>query len=273
MTSGGRAYVLLDRGWLEVSAAAYPAGLPFTALPGGAAAGIPIVGTVGGPHFIRERSDAQTYLVSYGTLQPVSSAEQAWVTAKYGVSSQVWVVLDGTIGGTAAPEGLVRTAAGTAYLLDGQRAYRLRDCGQVADWGGDCATLPTDHGCEARRATRTAGVLQYLVQTPPGPRGFRRVASVDRCSIRASWRSMASLPRRALISTATAAKLSVGEPALAAGSTPTARMRASRSRRVGSTPLTPEQTVGVVRTSARALTAASLREDHHRRGAPLEDAQ
>ncbi len=167
MTSGGRSYAMTESGWLEVTASHYPSGLTFTALPSGAAAGIPAVGSVNGPHFIRERSDAQTYLVSWGTLQAVSADQQAWVTAKYGVSSRVWVVLDGMIGDLATPEGLVRTAAGSAYLLDGPRAYRFRDCSQVVMWGADCAALPNI--TDAKLAGyANAGYLQYLIRMPSG---------------------------------------------------------------------------------------------------------
>ena len=41
MTSGEKSYVLLEGGWLEVSAADYPAALTFTSLPSGAARGDP----------------------------------------------------------------------------------------------------------------------------------------------------------------------------------------------------------------------------------------
>ncbi|MET0295846.1 MAG: hypothetical protein ABW024_00480, partial [Microbacterium sp.] len=167
MTSGGKSYVMVDGGWLEVAASQYPSGLSFTSLPNGSAAGLSTVGRVTGPHFIRERSDSQTYLVSWGTLQAVSAADQAWVTRTYGVSSQVWIALDGTIGDGVNPEGLVRTASGTNYLLDGTRAYRFRDCTQVAAWGGDCTTLPTV--TDAKIGTyANAGLLAHLVRSPAG---------------------------------------------------------------------------------------------------------
>ena len=71
------------------------------------------------------------------------------------------------IGDLATPEGLVRTAAGSAYLLDGPRAYRFRDCSQVVMWGADCATLPNI--TDAKLAGyANAGYLQYLILMPSG---------------------------------------------------------------------------------------------------------
>ena len=257
MTSGGRSYVMTESGWLEVTASQYPSGLTFTALPNGAAAGIPAVGSVNGPHFIRERSDAQTYLVSWGTLQAVSADQQAWVTAKYGVSSRVWVVLDGMIGDLATPEGLVRTAAGSAYLLDGPRAYRFRDCSQVVMWGADCATLPNI--TDAKLAGyANAGYLQYLILMPSGttwlPQGGQLRQVLDPGILAVYGIPATTSP----VYAATVAKLPVGEPALSAGlysDGTDARVAVTQG---GEYSLTSEQTVGLTRTSARALTTESF---------------
>ena len=257
MTSGGRSYVMVDGGWLEVSAKDYPSALSFTSLPNGAASGLPLAGQVTGPHFVRERSDGQVYLISWGTVQAVSAADQAWVTGTYGVSSRVWVVLDGAIGDATTTEGLVRTAAGVAYLLDGARAYRLRDCTQVSAWGGNCASLPTITAAKLG-GYANAGTLQELVRTPAGTtwlvQGGTLRQVLDPAILAAYGISSTSSP----VSTATAAKLPVGEPALAAGvysDGGSARVVATQG---GEFTLTAEQSVGVVRSSTRALTAASF---------------
>jgi len=258
MVSAGKSYVLLEDGWLEVSDAKYPAALSFSKLPNGAAAGIANAGRVTGPHFLRERSDAQVYLVSWGTIQPVSSAEQLWVTRTYGVSPRVWVGLDGTIGdGAAATEGLVRTEAGSAYLLDGARAYRLRDCDHVAAWGGNCATLPIVDDLNLA-AYVNAGAIQALVRTPAGttwlPQGGRLRQVLDPGILAIYGIPSSTSP----ISTATAEKLPVGEPALNAGiysDGADARIVVTEG---GEYTLTGEQVVGVMHTSSRALTSSSF---------------
>ncbi|MDN3495372.1 hypothetical protein QL996_05490 [Planococcus sp. APC 4015] len=256
MTSGGRSYVMVDGGWLEVATGQYPPSLTFTSLPAGAAAGLSTVGRVTGPHFVRERSDSQVYLVSWGTMQAVSAADQAWVTRTYGVSPQVWITLDGAVGDGVNPEGLVRTASGTAYLLDGARAYRMRDCTQVTAWGGDCATLPTV--TDAKIATFAgAGTLQHLVRTPAGtiwlPQGGQMRQVLDPGIL-----GVYGIPSTtSAVGAATAAKLPVGEPAIAPGVYTDGGSSRAVATEGGEYTLTAEQTVGVLRTSGRALTAAS----------------
>ncbi len=256
MTAAGRSYVMLEDGWLEVSAADYPKSLAFTSLPNGANAGLSTVGRVTGPHFVRERSDSQIYLVSWGTIQAVSAAERAWVTQIYGVSARVWIALDGTIGDATAPEGLVRTSAGVAYLLDGSRAYRLRDCTQVADWGGNCASLPTV--TSAKLATyASAGTLQYLVRTPSGavwlPQSAQRRQILDP-SILAVYGIPATTSS---LSEATVAALPVGPPALAAGVYSDGAAARALVTEGGEYTLSADQTIGVLASSVRRLTAAS----------------
>lgn len=256
MTSGGKSYVMVDGGWLEVSASQYPPGLEFTSLPAGAAAGLPVVGSVSGPHFVRERSDSQVYLVSWGTMQAVSAADQAWVTGRYGVSSQVWPALDGAIGDGANPEGLVRTSSGAAYLLDGARAYRFRDCGQVSTWGGDCATLPTVTA--AKLATyASAGTLQHLVRTPVGTIWLPQSGQM-RQVLDPSILGVYGIPSStSAVGAATVAKLPVGEPAIAPGVYTDGGSARAVATEGGEYTLTAEQSVGVMRTTGRALTAAS----------------
>ncbi|WP_396642833.1 hypothetical protein [Microbacterium sp.] len=256
ISSGGRSYVLLEDSWLEVSAAEYPSVLTFSSLPNGAAAGIPSAGRATGPHFIRERSDSQVYLVSSGTMQAASSADQAWITRTYGVNPRVWVALDGAIGDATTPEGLVRTSAGTAYLLDGTRAYQMRDCTQVASWGGNCASLPTVSDTKLASYAK-AGLLRDLVRTPAGttwlPQGgqLRQVLDPQILAVYGITSSTSA------ISTASAAKLPVGEPALAAGMYSDGSSGRIAVTQGGEFTTTSEQSVGVVRTSARALTPES----------------
>ncbi|MDW4573377.1 hypothetical protein R8Z57_11405 [Microbacterium sp. M3] len=258
MTSAGRSYVLLDDGWLEVSVADYPARLPFTSLPPGAAAGLPSAGRVASPHFLRERSDAQVYLISGGTMQAVSSADQAFITRTYGVNPRVWVALDGTIAdGTSMAEGLVRTSAGAAYLLDGARAYRFRDCGQVAAWGSDCNTLRTVSATSIGTYAN-AGTLRDLVKAPSGTiwlaQGgqFRQV--LDPGILAMYGISTTASP----VSAATAATLPVGEPVLTAGVYTDGGSGRIVVTQGGEYTLTDLQATGVVAASARSLTAASF---------------
>lgn len=258
ITSGERSYIMVDDGWLEVNAADYPSTLPFTTLPAGAAAGLPIVGRVAGPHFVRERSDDQTYLVSWGTLQAVSAADQAWVTGTYGVSSRVWPVLDGAIGDTASAEGVVRTADGAAYLLDGSRAYRLRDCTQVADWGGDCATARTVTGTELAKYA-IAGTLSYLVRTPAGTIWLPQSGQM-RQVLDPSILSIYGIPSTtSAVSAATAARLPVGLPVLAAGVYSDGGSGRVLATAGGQYSLTAEQSIGVIASKVRKLTPQSFK--------------
>lgn len=257
IASGGRSFVMVDGGWLEVNAADYPTTLPFTSLPAGASAGLPVVGRVSGPHFVRERSDGQTYLVSWGTLQAVSPAQQAWVTTTYGVSSRVWPVLDGALDGTSSAGGVVRTADGAAYLLDGSRAYRLRDCAQVADWGGDCATAPTATAAEMARYA-SAGVLAALVRAPSGtmwlPQSGRLRQVLDP-SLLAAY----GIPAvTSAVSTATIARLPVGVPVLAAGVYSDGGVGRTLVTSGGQYSLTPDQVTGVIADRVRILTPESF---------------
>ncbi|WP_298944727.1 hypothetical protein [uncultured Microbacterium sp.] len=257
MTSGGRSYVMVDGGWLEVNAADYPATLPFTTLPAGAAAGLPTAGQVNGPHFVRERSDSQTYLVSWGTLQAVSAADQAWVTRTYGVSSRVWPVLDGAIGDATSAEGVVRTAAGVNYLLDGSRAYRLRDCTQVADWGGECTTSRTITPVELAQYA-IVGTLSYLVRTPAGtvwlPQSGQMRQVLDPAIL-----SIYGIPATtSAVSSATAARLPVGVPVLAAGVYSDGGAARTLVTSSGQYSLTVDQATGVVASAVRKLTPQSF---------------
>lgn len=256
VSSGGRAYIMLEGGWLEVSDSEYPSSLGFTAMPNGVTTGIPSVGRIIGPHFVRERSAAQTYLVSGGALTAVSSSDQAWVTRTYGVSPRVWVALDGTIGDAATTEGLVRTASGAAYLLDGARAYRMRDCTQVAAWGGNCASLPTVTGAKIG-SYADAGTLRDLVRTPAGTTWLAQSGQL-RQVLDVGILAVYGIPSTtSAVSTATAAKLPVGEPVLAVGVYSDGSARRLVATPGGDFTLTAEQAVGVVESSTRRLTPES----------------
>ena len=98
-TSSGRYFIMTDAGWLEVSGAAYTA-TKFTQLPSNAWNGVPIVRTQLSPHFIRERSSTQVYLVSGGSLSKVANtAAQNFIASAYGVENRVWVAADGALQG------------------------------------------------------------------------------------------------------------------------------------------------------------------------------
>lgn len=257
MLSGGRAYVMLEDSWLEVSAADYPATLGFTEMPSGSVAGLPSSGKVTGPHFVRERSSSQVYLVSWGTLQAVTASDMAWVTARYGVSSKVWIALDGVLSDATAAEGLVRTESGAAYLLDGTRAYRMRDCGQVTDWGANCTTLPVVTDAKIG-GYADAGTLQYLVRTPAGTTWLVQGGAL-RQVLDPGILSIYGIPSTtSAVSSATIAKLPVGEPALGPGvytDGASARVVVTRG---GEFTLTAAQSVGAIEASARALTSQSF---------------
>lgn len=168
----GRTHVLSNDGWMLVDA--YGSAVAFTGLGAGALSGMPHAAAATGPHFVRERSDLQVYLVSGGALQAVTAEEQRWISGRYGVPSSVRVLADTTLGGSSQPvAGLVKTADGAAYLIDGINRYRFRDCAQVADWGGACAQLAvatasqlsqvTDRGWLAHLARNSDGTM-WLVQ-------------------------------------------------------------------------------------------------------------
>lgn len=256
LTSGGRSYVMGEDGWLEVSSSDYPSTLAFTTLPAGAASGIPTIGRVTGPHFIRERSDSQVYLVSWGTLQAVSAAEQAWITRTYGVSSRVWTVLDGVVGDGISADGIVRTTAGVVYLLDGPRAYRFRDCAQVADWGGSCTASPVITSSELGKYA-IAGTLSALVRVPTGTIWLPQSGQMRQVIDPAILARYGIPSTTTSVSSATAARLPVGVPVLAAGvysDGSSARLLVTAQ---GQYSLTPEQSTGVMAT-ARKLTSASF---------------
>ncbi|TQJ32737.1 hypothetical protein [Microbacterium sp. SLBN-146] len=257
MTSSGRSFVMSEDGWIEVAVSDYPASLGFASLPAGAASGLASAGRVSGPHFIRERSSDQAYLVSGGTVQAVSSADQAWITRTYGVGSRVWIVLDGVIGEATTPEGLVRSTSGDAYLLDGARAYRMRDCAQVAAWGGNCASLPLVANAKIN-GYANVGTLRDLVRTPAGTTWLPQngvMRQVLDPAILAVY-GISSAP--SAVSAATADKLPVGEPVLATGVYSDGGAGRIVANRAGEFTLTAEQAVGVVAGSVRALTRASF---------------
>lgn len=257
VSAGGKSYVMADGGWLEIARADYPSALTFTDLPVGATSGISSAGRSGGPHFVREKSDTQAYLVSNGTMQAVSTADQAWITANYGVNPQVWVVLDGTVTDVAAPEGFVRTGSGAAYLLDGTRAYRFRDCGQVAAWGADCANLSSI--TDAKLAGyASAGTLQHLVRTPAGTTWLAQQGQLRQVLDPGILAVYGITSSTSAVSAATAAKLPVGEPVLAAGIYSDGGGARAAVTESGEYTLTADQSVGVVKTTARALTQASF---------------
>lgn len=256
MTSGGRSYIMLEDSWLEVSASQYPSSLGFSTLSAGAATGLPLAGQVSGPHFIRERSASQAYLISGGTAQAVSNADMSWISATYGVNSRVYVALDGAIGDATTTEGLVRNSAGAAYLLDGARAYRMRDCGQVAAWGGNCASLPTVTDAKIG-GYANAGVLEDLVRAPSGTIWLAQAGQLRQVLDPAILAAYGISSATSSVSSATATRLPVGAPVLAAGVYSDGGSARFVGTPTGNFTLSAAQFVGSVASGARALTAAS----------------
>jgi len=132
LLSNGRYFVAGDGGWLEVSGAIYGGAPFFTALAAGAQGGLPIVATVTGAHFAKERSSFQTYFISSGMRQLMADQSQITSTsASAGVSSQVFVVADGALDGLAELSNLAsgtvirRSGSTNPYLIDGTRLISI----------------------------------------------------------------------------------------------------------------------------------------------------
>jgi len=128
LLSDGRYFVASAGGWLEVDGSVYGGASVFTALPSGAWQGVSVVGTERRPHFARERSSSQVYLVSGGLRSPVANqAEIDSISANYGVPKKVWIVADAALDGVGERSSLVTgtlvRAAGssTTYLVDSGR--------------------------------------------------------------------------------------------------------------------------------------------------------
>lgn len=100
VSGDGRSFVAVDGGWLEVSAAAYGGGGLFSPVPSRAWSGVPIIRTQLSPHFVRERSASQVWLVSGGVISMVASqSAQNWIASTYGVENRVWQLADGALTG------------------------------------------------------------------------------------------------------------------------------------------------------------------------------
>ncbi|MGJ0387699.1 hypothetical protein [Microbacterium sp. CGR1] len=166
----GSNFILGNDGWIAVDS--YGSAVNFVPLPSTSINAMPIAAASRGPHFVRERSSLQIYFVS-GGLRTVSPEEQRWIAAAYGVPSTVRIVADGALGQSSTPanplpsKGLVKSADGAAYLIDGANRYRLRDCSQVANWGADCAQLTTVTGSQLSQAT-DRGWLDHLIRRSDG---------------------------------------------------------------------------------------------------------
>ncbi|MET4158944.1 hypothetical protein, partial [Agromyces sp. PvR057] len=100
--SDSRAFILTNGGWLEVAANTYGGTTFFTTLPNGAWRGIPVLRTQPAPHFIRESSSTQVYLISGGMKQAVANqTEINNISATYGVENKTWIAADGALTGIA----------------------------------------------------------------------------------------------------------------------------------------------------------------------------
>ncbi|SFR42403.1 hypothetical protein SAMN04488591_1275 [Microbacterium azadirachtae] len=92
---GGSVYLLSSQGWLPVSAANYR-GLAFGDAPADVISAVPVAPPATAARFVREMTQPQVYLAS-GGLTPVSDADQAWISATYGVPPTVLIVADGAL--------------------------------------------------------------------------------------------------------------------------------------------------------------------------------
>lgn len=142
--SDSRSLLLTERGWLQVDPAQFAGDQIFTALGNGSADGLAAAGNQSGPMFVRERSSAQEFLVSWGSIQPVAGAtEHNWISTYFGVPTITWVVADGGLAGLGFGAGYIaRNTDGTASLYDTGVRYQI-SCAIAADFGKPCGVLPT----------------------------------------------------------------------------------------------------------------------------------
>lgn len=145
MFSDNRALLLTQQGWLQVDPAQYGGTKFFPSADANAWMGVPLAGTDGRPHFVRETSSAQVFLMSGGTPQLIESdAGRVWLAGYFGLSATVWVLADGTLQGLTEPPGLIWKSTDAKLMIsDGAATFRLGSCSDVAAFGRDCATLPT----------------------------------------------------------------------------------------------------------------------------------
>lgn len=169
LAAGSRYFILVEGGWLEVSAADYGGSSAFTSASPWTYVGLPLTAVRTTAHFIRERSSAQVFLVSGGNRQPVlDEASREFISRTYGVENRVWVTADGGLAGVIQHiPGLVTAKGpdGVLYLIDGDRRFRFRDCGQAGDFGQSCASIPSRSATELNRYA-DGGALANLIRLP-----------------------------------------------------------------------------------------------------------
>ncbi|WP_447912455.1 hypothetical protein [Microbacterium phyllosphaerae] len=252
----GISYVLSNDGWM--ASEAYGSSVTFASLPTRSLASMPIAPAASGPHFVRERSSLQVFLVSGGVLQAVSAEEQRWIAAAYGVPVAVRIVADTVLGkSSSAGSGLVKTSDGAAYLIDGTNRYRFTSCGQVADWGRDCAQLAVVSPSQLSQAT-DRGWLTHLVRKSDGTTwlvqsGARREV-VDPAVLAPYGISGASTS----LSNSLIDPVSVGSPVLASGTYSDGGSGLVLVNLAGAFTVPAENRLPVVVSGVRKLTAASF---------------
>ncbi|MDQ1204250.1 hypothetical protein [Microbacterium sp. SORGH_AS_0862] len=256
-TVDGAQYLLVAEGWLQVDA--YGSLVTFSPLASGSADGIPRAGAATGPHFVREQSDPTVYLISAGTRQAVSAAEQNWIVAAYGVNSRVWVTLDGSLGlpPVAITDAIVKNAAGAVFLIDGGRRYQFLDCAQVADWGAQCSTAPVKTAAQLQ-AIPLQGALERLVRKPDGSTwliqsGGRREVPDARVLAPYGIGSASSA-----VTGATIDALSIGTPVIGSGAFSDGNGQYALATPGGAYRLTDATRLSVVTAGMRTLTKGSF---------------
>lgn len=256
VTAGGRTHLMTDAGWLHVDA--YGPSVAFTDLRASSLAGMPSAGSVLGPHFVRERSSVQVFLVSGGTMQPANAEQQRWITATFGVPAQVRVVADTALGSRVpAGQRLVRTSDGAAYIIDGTDRHRFWDCAQVADWGTDCSRLSTVSIADIAPYT-DRGWLQRVVRQPDGTmwliQSGKRREVIDTSVLAPYGIGGAS----SSVSSTLVRTLAVGSPVLASGVYTNGVGSFVLANPAGNHQITARTQVTAVKQSARRLTQDSL---------------
>ncbi|MEV4735682.1 MULTISPECIES: hypothetical protein [unclassified Microbacterium] len=251
----GVSYVLGNDGWIASNA--YGTAVPFASLPTRALASMPQAAAANGPHFVRERSSLQVFLVSGGVLQAVNAEEQRWITAAYGVSAQIRVIADSALGkSSTAGSGVVKTPEGAVYLIDGTNRYRFLTCAQVADWGRDCAQLPVVAASQVSQIT-DRGSLTHLVRKSDGTTwlvqsGSRR--EVVDASVLAPYGIGAATTT---LSNSLVEPLTVGAPVLSPGAYSDGAAAIALVNPAGAFSVSAENRIPVIVGGVRKLTAAS----------------
>ncbi|GEK80763.1 hypothetical protein [Agrococcus baldri] len=141
ISSGSKAYVLTDRGLLEVRANEFGGASYFTALPQANLRGIPSAGRAFGPHYQAELGSSTVWLMRDGKRDPVTQADRS--AAASSVPSTIHRGVDGYLDwiperSRFAPGTLLRDSSnGELLLTSASTTLRVRDARVLAQLGLD----------------------------------------------------------------------------------------------------------------------------------------